>query len=319
MCRAHALFVVLLAISAEAGADTCQFLEHEETKSAGGRYLFRMDRDGTWKGRLEDTKTGKVATATMAGLGGHLHSMAFVTDDGSRVVVFEPSVCYNDGGILLIYDGDLKLLKGFGLKELLTEIDLKAVRYSISHCRFLADGKVGKPPFRLGDDGKTFSIDLKSKRTAIVSLAEPKIIPTPDVIPEVFEFEEEPPPGTTDAERIQGNWMVTDGRSGIMGVDPDHFFENPRYYTFEGDKIRIPECRFDNYTFKLDESVTPRAIDLFAPGETEPVKGIYEFSGGKLRFCTPDGPGKPRPKTLDAKGFGVEDWTATLQRRKPKK
>jgi uncharacterized protein (TIGR03067 family) len=65
----------------------------------------------------------------------------------------------------------------------------------------------------------------------------------------------------------------------------------------------------------LDESVTPHAIDLFEPGKEEPVKGLYEFRGGKLKTCVPDGPEKPRPKTMDAKGYGVEDWTETLHRR----
>jgi uncharacterized protein (TIGR03067 family) len=310
---------LLIALPISAFADSCRFLEHDEAKSANGRYLFRMDQAGKWKGRLEDTKTGKISESALAGLGFHLHSSAFVTDDGSRVVVFEPSVEYNEGGILLVYDADLKLLKGFSFRELLTEIDMKAARHSVSHCRFLANGRDGKRPYGLDAGEKTFSMLLKSKRTAIVSLKEPKIVPTPDVIPEVFEFEEGLPPGKTDLERFQGKWMVTDGRAGIMGTDPDSFTEDPRYYTFEGDKIHMPECRFDNYTFRFDESVTPHAIDLFEPGKLEPVKGIYEFSGGKLRFCTPDGPEKPRPKTLDGEGFGVEDWTSTLQRRKPKK
>ena len=275
--------------------------------------------EGGWKGRLEDTKTGKVVAATLAGLGGHLHSIAFVTDDGSRVVVFEPSVPDNDGGNLLVYDADLKLLKGFSLKDLLTDIDRKAARRSISHYRFLANNRDGKRPYGLDPGEKTFSMLLKSKRTAIVSLAEPRIVPTPDVIPEVFEFEERPPAGKTDLERSQGTWMVTGSKAGVVGVDPDSYFEKPSYYTFEGDRIRIPDVRFDNSTFKLDESVTPHSIDLYPPGKAEPVKGIYEFSGGKLRLCTPDGPGKPRPKTFDAEGFGVDDSTTTLQRRKPKR
>jgi uncharacterized protein (TIGR03067 family) len=89
--------------------------------------------------------------------------------------------------------------------------------------------------------------------------------------------------------------------------------------TFEGDEILTLDRKFDNYTVRLDETVMPHAIELFEPGKKEPIKGIYEFRGGKLLICTPDGQEKPRPKVVDAKGYGVEDWTETLQRRKMKK
>jgi uncharacterized protein (TIGR03067 family) len=310
---------ILLAFSSSAVADSCRWSEHFEGKSSNGRYVIRLAREGHWKGGFEDTKTGKVTEAKMEGIGGHIHSSAFVTDDGSRIVVFEPSVPHNEGGNLQVYDRELRLLKGFTLKDLLTEIDFKAVRYSVSHCRFMANGKDGKQPFWLDNDGKTFSIYLKSKRTAIVSLAEPKIIPTPDVIPEEFEFENGLPPGKNDQERFQGKWMVTDGKSGMIGTDLDSYREDPRYYTFDGQKISIPDCRFDKYTFRLDESVTPHAIDMFEPGKVDPIKGLYEFRDGKLLICVPDTPEKPRSKAVDAKGDEVEDWTITLQRRKPNK
>jgi uncharacterized protein (TIGR03067 family) len=319
MDRPIALVALVLLLPASAIGDTCIWLKHAEAKSHNGRYAVRLDRSGGWKGRLEDTKTGKVTEAAMAGLGPHAHFAAFVTDDGSRVVVFEPLVHDTEGGNLLVYDRDLTLLKGFSLMELLTDVDFKAVRHSISHCRFTGDKKDGKRPFWLEDDGTRFSVYLKSKRTAIVSLAEPKIIPTPDVIPEVFEFEQGPPPGQTDRERFQGRWMITDARAGTMGIDPDSFTDDPRYYTFAGMTILAPGHRFDRYTFRLDESVTPHAIDLFEPGKEEPVKGIYEFRGGKLMICAPDRPEKPRPKTLDARGLGVDDWTETLQRRTAKR
>ena len=77
-----------------------------------------------------------------------------------------------------------------------------------------------------------------------------------------------------------------------------------------------PRSLSDTNTFRLDESVAPHAIDLFEPGKEEPVKGLFEFRGGKLMICVPDGPEKPRPRTIDAKGYGVEDRTDTLQRRR---
>ena len=65
--------------------------------------------------------------------------------------------------------------------------------------------------------------------------------------------------------------------------------------------------------------MTPHAIDLFGPGEKEPVRGIYEFRGGKLLICIPVRPGKRRPSVIDAKECGLDYWTETLQRRKPRK
>jgi hypothetical protein len=46
------------------------------------------------------------------------------------------------------------------------------------------------------------------------------------------------------------------------------------YSLFVRDRVLTPDRRFDKFSFRLDESVTPHAIDLFGPGEKQPVKGI---------------------------------------------
>jgi len=46
---------------------------------------------------------------------------------------------------------------------------------------------------------------------------------------------------------------------------------------------------------------------------------LHWFRGGKLLICVPVNHGTPRPRVVDAKGFGGEYWIETLQRRKPRK
>lgn len=316
--RVAPIAIVILSLHpAYASADQCRWSEHAEGKSGDGRFVVRLDReDQSWKGRLEDTSTGRVVEAGLEGLVAHAHFSVLVSDDGSRVVVFEPRVDNHREANLLVYDRDLKRLKGFTLQELLTDIDRRATRRSVSHCEFVRPEKETRRTFWLEDGGKTFAVHLRSHRTALVSLAEPKIIPTPDVEPEVFAFEEESPPGKTDRERIAHKWMVTDRRRGVFGVDTDELRESPTYYTFEGDKLVVSSENPETWVFVLDESDKPRAIDL-VDEEGRILSGIYEFRGGKLLVCFANERGGARPTTLDGEGFDAECWTITLQRRKP--
>lgn len=309
----------LAALSFPANADSCSFLEHAEAKSKDGRYVVKLDWEDGWKGRFEDTNTGKAASASIKGLERHAHFRAFVTDDGSRVVLFESSLDHGDAPNLLVFDRNLTQLKGFTLKDLLTRNDFNAIRRSVSHIQMLSYTHGLNPTAGLKDDGTKFFIYLKSKRTVLVSLAEPRIIPTPDVEPEVFEFEEGLPPGKNDLERMQGKWMPTESREGILVVDPDILREAPWYYYIEGDVLNVPGTVIGKRIIKLDESVTPHAIDLTQTNKPGVVRGIYEFKGGKLRLCFNLDENLPRPTTLDGEGFKVVYSTITLQRRKEKK
>lgn len=309
----------LIALSCSASADSCSFLDHAEAKSRDGRYVVKLDWEDGWKGRLEDTKTGEGASAQIKGLDRHTHFRAFVTDDGSRVVLFESSIDQRNTPNLLVFDRNLAPLKGFTLKELLTRNDFNAIRHSVSHIQMLGYTHGLSATSGLKDDGTTFFVYLKSKRTVLVSLAEPMIIPTPDVEPEVFEFEEGLPPGRNDLERMQGKWMPTERREGILVVDPEILREAPWYYYFEGDKLNVPGTVIGKRIIKLDESVTPHAIDLTQPNKPGVVRGIYEFKGGKLRLCFDLDGDLPRPTTLDGEGLKVEYSTITLQRRKEKR
>jgi hypothetical protein len=203
--RSRILLIALgTFLPVSAYADSCIMKQHVTAQSSDGRYIVRLDRAGVWKGSIEDTRLETVFEANPDGLQGHAHFDAFITDDGDRVVVFEPAIDNRPSDNLLVFNRDLKLLRGFTLDDLLTTNDQGAVTHSISHCQFTRFDKAKGRRFGREDDGKTFAIHLRSHRTALVSLAEPRIIPTPDVIPEVFAFEEGLPPGKTDRERFQG-------------------------------------------------------------------------------------------------------------------
>lgn len=94
--RSRILLIVLgTFLPGSAYADSCIMKRHVEAQSSDGRYIVRLDRldlAGAWKGRIEDTKLETVFEANPSGLQAHAHFDAFITDDGERVVVFEPAI-----------------------------------------------------------------------------------------------------------------------------------------------------------------------------------------------------------------------------------
>jgi hypothetical protein len=240
--------------------------QHVVAQSSDGRYIVRLNLAEVWKGHIEDTKLETGFEANPDGLQRHAHFEVFITDDGERVVVFEPAIDERLSANLLVFNRDLRLLKGFTLNDLLTKNDQGAVTHSISQCQFTDFDNAKGRRYGLEDDGKTFAIHLRSRRTALISLAEPKIILTPDVIPEVFEFEEGPPPGKTDYERFQGKWMITDGRSGTIMLPSNYFTDDPQYYLFVRNRVLTPGRRFDKFTYLMPAIHTPLMQEAAAGG-----------------------------------------------------
>ncbi len=163
-----------------ARADTCRIEDEVKAASADRRYTFEAHHDHaarSWMARWEDTKTGAESEGKLEGPGWHLHPRAFVSDDGTRIVLFNTSGGTEAGNRLQIYDGSLKLLGNFGLKELLTDEERGKVRISISHCQFLGGPEDPKlPPMGLEPGGKVFFFHTMDRRKVRVALAKPAVL-----------------------------------------------------------------------------------------------------------------------------------------------
>ncbi len=91
----------------------------------------------------------------------------------------------------------------------------------------------------------------------------------------------------SDKEKLQGVWKVV---SVVKGGKPETD-ARPAEMIFEGDKlIMSAEGKTATSTFKLDEKVKPKAIDItLAEGAEKEkgttFKGIYELNGDDLRIC----------------------------------
>lgn len=290
----HLAFALAAAWGGPALGDSCSFTTHVEGQSPDGRYKVRADFVGVWKGRVEDTRTGRTTEGPLEGLGQHAHFHLFVTDD--RIAFFEPIIDRRKEGNLLVYDRDLKLLKRFTLGELLYDQEFRGISHSISHCEFTKYDLGRRRPFWL--EGDTFMIHLMSRRTARVALKEPKIIPTPEFVPgPAEELEDSEPDALTrepDRKRIQGLWRAVDVVRGV-NTDPGALEDDPVHVLVVGDRIALSGLEEDLRPFRLDSSA--RTIDL------DGRKGIYSLKGGVFRLCFADEPGQPRPKGLDGAGF----------------
>ena len=107
-----------------------------------------------------------------------------------------------------------------------------------------------------------------------------------------------------DSEGLQGTWEVVeftaDGKS-----FPEEFRREIRI-TFKGDKMLILErggTGKREYSFKLDPSKKPKAIDvtpLDGPFKDKTAPAIYELKGDELKLCMPNQETKDRPTEFKA-------------------
>lgn len=118
-----------------------------------------------------------------------------------------------------------------------------------------------------------------------------------------------PQPAFADPHSLVGTWKITvfqdDGRDRLsrIGVGPAKKGQEPRVaklvftedecYLIRGDGRREMASGLTNAgwkSYKLDESTTPKSIDIvgFTGKENEKTKtypGIYEIAGDRLRIC----------------------------------
>jgi len=175
-------WITAMVLLASAGpgtsaADTCVFMNEASASSQNGRFTLKARYDWpacSWKATLADAKTKKEVGGSLERLSGHAHFKAFVSNGGSRIVVFEPSAGIGTDDRVLIYDRNFRLLKSFGLGDLLTPDELNRVGLSISHIRFTEIDPERKTSAWL--ERGVFAFRATGGRTVRIELAEPKIL-----------------------------------------------------------------------------------------------------------------------------------------------
>jgi hypothetical protein len=177
------IFALVLFASSGAGtaaADSCVRIREAAAKSENGRFTLKAHFDQSariWNATLTDAKTKKEVGGSLEQLPSHAHFKAFVSNGGSRIVVFEPSAGHALADRVLIYDRNFHLLKSFGLDEMLTPHELNLVARSISHIHFTESDRQRKTNAWL--ERGVFNFCAKGGRTVRIDVAEPKILEPP--------------------------------------------------------------------------------------------------------------------------------------------
>jgi uncharacterized protein (TIGR03067 family) len=115
-----------------------------------------------------------------------------------------------------------------------------------------------------------------------------------------------------DLQRLQGVWSVVecvgDGRPLTKKL------RDQMKIAFKGKKIIVGgggDIFKGNFTFKIDPSKKPKAIDIIAldgPLKGKAVQAIYELTGDGLKLCLPIREGKNRPTEFESPeglGYGL--------------
>ena len=110
-----------------------------------------------------------------------------------------------------------------------------------------------------------------------------------------------------DLKRMQGDWMVASMR--VSGMDLPDDEAQALFRTVEGNRYTVARYMkaMTQGTFRIDATQSPKTIDSTPDAkqgekQSQPLRGIYEFDGDKLRICN-GRPGQARPKNFDAKQF----------------
>ena len=113
-----------------------------------------------------------------------------------------------------------------------------------------------------------------------------------------------------DYERLEGTWVVTYNEAYGERV-PERI---GALFIFHGDRVRRSTDASDQ-RFSLDESVTPKRIDIYDPPQAD-IHGIYRLDGDELEICgnSPDGVRPTEFRTGLFSGGGIR---TRFTRRKP--
>jgi uncharacterized protein (TIGR03067 family) len=125
-------------------------------------------------------------------------------------------------------------------------------------------------------------------------------------------------PDKSDLEKMQGDWSsvvyVVDGTT-LDDDDAQAYFR-----TIKGDQYSVFHFNkpLGKGTFKIDATKRPKTIDAWpatAKDKANPMLGIYELEGGRLKFCFAAA-GKARPSEFTAKEGS--EHTLTVREREKK-
>lgn len=96
----------------------------------------------------------------------------------------------------------------------------------------------------------------------------------------------------TDHQLIQGAWRLV---KITESAQHEEVLQDDAGMVFKGDELVMMRNgqEMDRGTFKLDESKTPKEIDLISPKGHETSHGIYKIEGGTLTICISE---KDHPK-----------------------
>lgn len=119
--------MVTVLLTAEARADSCVRETRAVGKSPDGRFVVTVSwvssstkmAAGHWMFLWQDKQTNKTAFGQVRGLQRHAHPSVLVTPGGKTFAVFDPSAGHRRTDRLLIYGRDGKLIKSFGVDDLL--------------------------------------------------------------------------------------------------------------------------------------------------------------------------------------------------------
>lgn len=122
----------------------------------------------------------------------------------------------------------------------------------------------------------------------------------------------EPQP-KTDQELIQGNWLIVGLEAGGKQEPEKNYKDNT--FTFAKDRATLREKGFPpvDFTFALDPTKTPKAIDLTPTKGGGTVRGVYKLDGDDLTLCLSIGGARP---TEFATKAGGDTEAFTLKRNR---
>jgi uncharacterized protein (TIGR03067 family) len=108
--------------------------------------------------------------------------------------------------------------------------------------------------------------------------------------------------GGKDLKQLQGTWVRASVERNGQAVSADELKDIR--LTITGDKYTLDEGKDKRTgTFKLDESKTPKTLDIISdagPNKGKTLKAIYKIEGDTFTYCVA-GPDKDRPTEFSAK------------------